>query len=311
MYPRFQWGLHGLSNLKGTAPDSRYRDTGLKWRVPNPLRRIPMTHDDEQTFSLTYLDRFDIADEDEGLTEPSALALSHGKNALWTVSDDTSKIFKMSLDGDLKKDDSFDIPDTGLEGIGLGTTGEFLVSVKEDGNEVIIIRIDSQEVINRRRLAEMTGFDDVAQYFVGSGENKGLEGITWNKETETLFVMKEGDPGLLIEVSPDLNAIRSHAVLNAENGFRDTEVDPDEIDFSDLCYQGPEHFWIISDKAKRLFLYDWKGNKVMQSAKLGYGHDGEYEEIEKAEGVAIDPDANRLYVVSDEEARLYVFDIRK
>ena len=49
----------------------------------------------------------------------------------------------------------------------------------------------------------------------------------------------------------------------------------------------------------------------MQSCKLGYGHDGEYQEIEKAEGVAIDPEANRLNVVSDEEARLYVFDIRE
>jgi len=270
-----------------------------------------VTHDDEQTFSLTYLDRFDIANEDEGLTEPSGLALSHGKNALWTVSDDTNKIFKISLDGDLKQDDSFEIPDTGLEGIGLGTTGEFLVSVKEDGNEVIIIRIDTQEVTNRRRLVEMAGYDAIAQYFAGSGANKGLEGVTWNEETETIFVMKEGAPGLLIEVSSDLTAIRSHQVLNAENGFRDTEVEAEEIDFSDLCYQSRAHFWIISDKAKRLFLYDGNKNKVMHSAKLGYGHDGEYKEIEKAEGVAIDPDANRLYVVSDEEAKLYVFDIRK
>ena len=96
------------------------------------------------------------------------------------------------------------------------------------------------------------------------------------------------------------------------NGFRDTEVSADEIDFSDLCYdQSRDCFWIISDEAKRLFLYDWKRNKVIQSAKLGYGKDGEYQEIEKAEGVAIDPDTNRLYVVSDEEARLYVYDIRE
>ena len=64
-------------------------------------------------------------------------------------------------------------------------------------------------------------------------------------------------------------------------------VDADEIDFSDLCNQSRDYFWIISDEAKRLFLYDWKTNKVMQSAKLGYGHDGEYKEIEKAEGVTL------------------------
>ncbi|CAD7855897.1 MAG: hypothetical protein [Olavius algarvensis Gamma 1 endosymbiont] len=49
----------------------------------------------------------------------------------------------------------------------------------------------------------------------------------------------------------------------------------------------------------------------MQSARLGYGNKGKYREIEKAEGVAIDPDTHRLYVVSDKEARLYVFDIRE
>ena len=49
---------------------------------------------------------------------------------------------------------------------------------------------------------------------------------------------------------------------------------------------------------------------MLQSLKLGYGHDCEYREIEKAEGIAIDPDENRLYIVSDETARLYTFDIR-
>ena len=271
-----------------------------------------MTSLNEQSFSLTYLDRFDVQNDEEGLTEPSGLTLSRGKNALWTVSDDTRKIFKLSLDGDLKKDDSFEIPDKGLEGITLDPTGEFLITVKEDGNEIVKIGIDTQDVANRQPLVEMAGYDAIAHYFAGGAANKGLEGITWNKATGTIFVMKEGGPGLLIEVSSDLKTIRSHRLLNEENGFRDTEVSAEELDFSDLCYdQSRDYFWIISDKAKRLFLYDWQGNKVMQSSKLGYAKDGEYREIEKAEGVDIDPDAKRLYVVSDEEVRLYVFDIRE
>ncbi len=274
-----------------------------------------MTHStylNEQSFSLTYLDCFNIENEAEGLSEPSGLALSHGLNALWTISDDTRKIFKLSLDGDLQKDQSFKIPDKGLEGIVLDPTGEFLFTVNEDNNEIIKIIVDTQEVADRRRLSEMKSYDTVAHYFAGSKANKGLEGITWNNETDTIFVMKEGDPGLLVEVSSDLHKIRSHQLLNDDNGFRDTDVDADDLDFSDLCYdQRRDRFWIISDKARRLFLYDWKGNQVIQSSTLGYGENGGYREIEKAEGVAIDPDANRLYVVSDEEARLYVFDIRE
>jgi len=271
-----------------------------------------MIHLNKQSFNLTYLDRFNIENKKEGLSEPSGLALSHGRNALWTISDDTKKIFKLSLNGNLKKDDSFKIPVNGLEGIALDPTGTYLLVVKEENNEIIQIQIDTQKVVKRECLANMAGYNAVASYFIGSGANKGLEGITWNNGTGTVFVMKEGSPGLLIEVSSDLKTIRNHQLLNQESGFRDTEVGVDKLDFSDLCYdQYRDHFWIISDKAKRLFLYDWKSNKVIQSSKLGYGKNGKYREIKKAEGVAIDLDANRLYVVSDEEVRLYVFDIRE
>jgi uncharacterized protein YjiK len=270
------------------------------------------TYHDELSFSLTYLDHFKIENKAAGLNEPSGLALSHEKNALWTISDDTKKLFKLSLDGELEKDASFKIPDKGLEGIVLDPTGEFLLTVKEDDNELIKIKVDTQDVTDRKRLAGMAGYDEIAPYFVGRGANKGLEGITWNEETETIFVMKEGAPGLLVEISSDLQTIRSHQLLNYENGFHDTEVGADDLDFSDICYdQSRDRFWIISDKARRLFLYDWKENKVIQSSKLGYGKNATYREVKKAEGVAIDPDANHLYVVSDEKARLYVFDIRE
>ena len=253
-----------------------------------------MTDLNEQSFNLTYLDRFKIENEAEGLSEPSGLALSHGKNALWTVSDDTRRIFKLSLDGELKKDDSFDIPDTGLEGITLDPSRK--VPVHGQGK-----RQRNHQNRDRRRRGHVTDnafpkwrvMTQSRPIFPVPGSNKGLEGITWNTGTGTLFVMKEGEPGLLMEVSPDLKAITAHQVLNAENGFRDSEVAADEVDFSDLCYDwSRDRLWIISDKARRLFLYDWKRNTVIQSAKLGYGKGGEYREIEKAEGVTIDPDAN-------------------
>lgn len=260
---------------------------------------------------MTYLNHFNIKSDDEALSEPSGLALSHGKKALWTISDDTEKIFKMGLDGDIHKKKSFKFPENGLEGIALDPTGEFLFTVKEDNNEIIKIQVDSQEVVYRQHLSEMEGYGAVAHYFSGGGTNNGLEGVTWNNETGTLFVIKEVNPGLLIEISSDLKAIRSHQLLDEQNGFSDTEVAADEIDFSDICYDhSRDQYWIISDKARRIFLYSGLHNKVMKSAKLSYGKGGEYREIEKAEGVAIDPDSCRLYVVSDKEARLYVYDIR-
>ena len=105
---------------------------------------------------MTHLEHFSIKEKQEGLLEPAGLALSQGRNALWTISDD--------------------------------------------------------------------------------GANKGLEGIAHNTRTGTLFAMKEGKPGLLIELSPDQQSIQAHRLLNEDNGFCDPEVEREDIDFSDLCH---------------------------------------------------------------------------
>jgi uncharacterized protein YjiK len=263
-------------------------------------------------FSLTYLDRFKILNKKEGLDEPSGLVLSHKSGTLWTVSDDTKKVFNLSLDGKLLKDKSFAIKDEELEGIALDPSAEFLFTVKEKGNEIIKYKVDDQTEVGRAKLAKIAGFDDIDHHFPGGIEEKGLEGITWNSTTETIFVMKEGNPGLLVEISSDLELILGHRILSHENGFIDPPDDDEEVDFSGICYdECRDCFWIVSDKARRLFLYDWNQNEVTQSAALGYSKDGKYKEIKKAEGIAVDPDNNRLYMVSDKDSRLYVFDIRE
>jgi len=266
----------------------------------------------QQRYHLTFLDSFKIKNKAEGLREPSGLVLSHEKDALWTISDDTKKIFKISLSGKLLKGQSFAVQDTELEGITLVPDGKFLFVVKERNNELIKINTETQEISDRKCLSEIEGYDAIAAYFSNElSSNEGLEGITWNQDTNSLFVIKEENPGLLIEISSDLQSILNHCILNDDNGFYDQDLESDEIDFSDICYdQSRGLFWIISDKARRLYLYDHAANKVLQSSKLLYTKKGKNKDIKKAEGVAIDPDEKRLYIVSDETARLYVFDIR-
>jgi len=259
------------------------------------------------SFSLTFLARHGIED----VAEPSGLALASDCDGLWTISDDKNEIFKLDLEGKANDDESFMVPVEGLEGITLDHSGDFLLVVEEDSNEILKFELANGAIVDRRRLDQTTGFDQVAGAFAQDGGNKGLEGIAWNGESGTFFVLKEGEPGLLLEISADLGTIRNHRMLDGQNGFRDPDLDSDEIDFSGIFYDpGRGAFWIVSDQAKRLFLYDWMGNTVVQSAPLGYGKDGDYREIKKAEGVAVDPKSKRLYVVSDDEARLYVFDIR-
>ncbi len=275
----------------------------------------------DTSFSLTYLKRYDIFDAKKKLEEPSGLALDADRRSLWTVSDDTKALFQLSLDGELEA--TFKLEKKGLEGLTLGPNQDTLVAVREDGNEVITIPLptasaakDGMLAIETNALEAMENFAAIRKFFFDAEgkkrhKNKGLEGIAWHPVTKTYFLLKEGRPGLLIQVSADLSTLISHHTLDHLNGFHGTGVSENVLDFSDLCYdENRDSFWIISDKAQTLFLYDWSRNQVIQQAKLGYGWKGRYREVSKPEGVAIDPSTNRLYVVSDDKARLYVYDLR-
>lgn len=265
----------------------------------------------QSTLRLVYIERHNIENKEEGLREPSGLALSSAGDALWTVSDDEEKIFQLSLNGEIITAQSFRIPDKGLEGIALDPTGAFLLVVQEEENELILVDVATHEVVQRKRLRDMLGYDQVAADFASGDSNKGLEGVSWHGDSNTIFVLKEGEPGLLLELSADLSQILNHRRLDRQNGFRDSDTADAELDFSGLFYDASRrNFWIVSDRGRRLFLYDWEANRVLQSMSLAYGQNRD-DEIDKAEGVAFDSSTNRLYVVSDAETRLYVFEVQQ
>ncbi|MGB0386371.1 MAG: SdiA-regulated domain-containing protein [Ardenticatenaceae bacterium] len=259
---------------------------------------------------LSYLGQYDIEIKKVGLRQPSGIVFSPQQDSLWVVSDDMNRVFKLTREGVLLADDTIMLSDKGLEGLTIEPTGTYLFMVEEAKNEILKIDISSDTIAKRRRLSEMDGHDAVAAYLASGGKNKGLEGITWNSDSDTIFVMKEGEPGLLIELSPDLERILNHRLLGQQNGFHDDDVDEKELDYSGITYDPTRAcFWIISDKARRLFLYDWTSNQVIETFPLNYPLDGETHEIVKAEGVTLDLNNNRLYLVSDKEARLYLFEI--
>lgn len=262
-------------------------------------------------FALTCLQRISIRHKKEGLTEPSGLALARDGGGLWVVSDDTARIFRIGFDGRLDRGRGFDVPDTELEGLAAHPAGRFLFAVREDTNEVIKLDTAKRKVAARRRLADMAGYESVSAHFAGHGANGGLEGIAWNAARNCLVCLKEGPPGLLIEVAPTLTDIRGHRVLGADNGFTTPGPGAGQIDVSDIAADPTRGaFWIVSDTARRLYLYGPDEDRVLHSAPLTYVRKGEVREVAKPEGVDIDPSGRRLYVTSDAEARLYVFDVR-
>jgi hypothetical protein len=57
----------------------------------------------------------------------------------------------------------------GLEGIVLDPTGEFFLTVKEENNEIIRLKANTQAVVDKQRLADMAGYDDVVHYLLEAG----------------------------------------------------------------------------------------------------------------------------------------------
>ena len=264
----------------------------------------------EPRLSLSLIEQHPIRDKTVGLNEPSGLTLNHDGTALYTVSDDTKAVFRLDLKGRLSVAESFFIGVDDLEGIAINADGSRLHAVQEESNAVISIDIASRRELSRRPLAAMANYASIARYFPDPPDNKGLEGITVNTRTGHVFVVKEGRPGLLIELDSEGNSILTARLLNDSNGFVHPTVGAEKLDFSGLSYDAErDTIWITSDKGQCLFHYDWDQDQVLQRLDLVIDDAKKPKRIRKSEGVAMDPVRQRLYVVSERDGILYVFRI--
>lgn len=259
--------------------------------------------------TLTWLHDVGIGDAEEGLEELSGLALAQDRDALWVVGDETARLFRVDLDGRLDRDATIELFDEDIEGISLDPGGCFLYAVREQGNEILQVDLGGRKLVARRRLKRMAGYDALEPLFAGSmAANKGLEGIAWDASRDALMVLKEGRPGILIALEPDLSAIRDHHVLTPERGFRVDGMAAADLDFSDLCHdRRRDRFWILSEQASVVFLYDWAAGQVEATLPLRHGPPGAERPITKAEGLAVDPEAGRLWVAAEKGSRLFTY----
>lgn len=257
---------------------------------------------------LELLSRHRIRDPGLGLNEPSGLTLNRDGSALYTVSDDTKAIFRLDLQGTVSVSDSFFIGLDNLEGIAIRSDDSELLVVQEESNSVVVVDLNSRKERYRRPLSAMTNFDTIAHHFPDPPDNNGLEGITVNTRNNHVVVVKECQPGLLIELDSSLTTILSTRVLQPSQGFIHPELEAEKLDFSGLSYDSSsDSYWIVSDKGRCLFQYDWTGDTVLQRLNLTISSGDKPKRIRKPEGIAFDPGRKRMYVVSDRDADLYVF----
>ena len=202
------------------------------------------------------------------VSEPSGLAISTNGTELFTVSDNTNNIYKLSVTGDILKE--FQFTGNDLEGISTYTAGKLLIS-EERTKQIIEFDINTQN------------FTTQTIDYKNQDANSGIEGICYNPNTKAIYILNEKNPGLLIELDTSFSIVSTVELKFAS-------------DYSGIFYDVSLNvLWIVSDQSKTLNKCKLNGDLIK-----------EYQlKLSKAEGVAVT--SNKIYIVSDSENKLYVF----
>ena len=201
--------------------------------------------------------------------EPSDVAIDVAGATLWMVGNHPERVYQLDLAGTLVRTLPYDGHD--LEGIAFDPRDTTLWVTEENLREVVHLSRDGVE-LSRHSLG-LTG-----------EQNSGLEGICLDNGGR-VFVLNEKHPGLFIALDSGL-AIASEDSLDFAN------------DYSGMAYHPARScFWIVSDQSERLFLWSTSQHVVAEYLLP----------FRKPEGIAFDPVADRVYVVSDATNVLYVY----
>lgn len=212
--------------------------------------------------SLKVLKQYNL-----NVPEPSGLAFHIDKKTLWTVSDQTGNVYKINLSGQVLE--TLEVRADDLEGIFFHRGTQSLLVVEE--NLANVLWIDTLGIAGNR------------YEILRTHDNSGLEGICADKEGN-IFVLKEKAPGLWIALNSDFS-IEEQKELKFAPDYSD--ITPDTT---------LNRFWILSDQAKQLFLWD-KNDGVIEKYNVP---------VENPEGIAIDFVNQIFYIVSDSQQKLFI-----
>ncbi len=218
---------------------------------------------DELENSLTIINSYTI-----DVQEPSGLTYDDVRQVLYTVSDNSNKIYKLSKEGHVFQ--AYNYNGNDLEGISIDNNGNLILAEERQRQ---IIRYNPSN--NQQTIYNI----DVEQ----NEENSGLEGVCYDSKEDQYFVLNEKNPAILIILNNQFQKIEEHTLSFS-------------IDYSGICYDSKENkIWIVSDQSKMLSQCD-KNGKMLKQYKIN---------IDKAEGIAFDQSKMMFYLVSDSKNKLY------
>ncbi len=239
---------------------------------------------------LEYVSQLPLHFPEIGLTEPSGLAVAPDGSGIWIVSDESRAVFKLDADREIS---AFLVQDDrmrDLEGVAADASQERLLMVSERTSSIVVVSLGSPHSVDAVDVSAMATSGELGGAL--EDPDDGLEGIALEPETGAIFILKERNPRLLIEVASSLDRIVSTRNLDS--------VLPDDEDVSGLTVDPLRNgLWIVSDVGKSVhFLPDQETTAVTFEL---FWRDGERKHpLDNAEGVALSPDGNSLFVVSDD-----------
>lgn len=209
------------------------------------------------------------------VNEPSGAVYNETNHTLYTHSDgQNSTIYQMTIHGVVL--DSFIVYGNDFEGITINAGQDTLYLV--------------EEATSRIEKYILTGnFTGAFQVNVNPGldNNNGLEGITIDPATGHIFVVKEKDPVLLVELSQAGN-----------------ELSRDTLDFlSSYDASGIT----VHPQWNNLFILSHEGHAIYETTKNGKLLRSWSIPVEKAEGITFNTTLDTIYIVDDLNNTLYVF----
>ena len=202
------------------------------------------------------------------IPEPSGLTINSSGTFLYTVSDATNKVYKMSLTG--TKLQTFSYIGNDLEGVST-YKGNKLLLAEEKTKEIVAFDLSTGGV-KKHPIA-----------YQNNELNSGLEGVAYNFNDGTMFILNEKNPGLLMKLRPNFTIIETYVLDFAS-------------DYSGVFYDNIlNKLWIVSDQNKTI-------NKCTLTGELLKSYTTTKK---KLEGIAVTND--KIYVVSDLKENLYVY----
>ena len=200
--------------------------------------------------------------------EPSGLAINSNGTVLYTVSDETNKVYKLTTTGLLLQ--TFDFEGNDLEGVCSYTEGKLLLA--EERTKNIIELVLTTGVYTTHTMA-----------YDNEESNAGIEGITYDSTIQNSYFLNEKKPSKLFKLDSSFNIINSYNLDFAS-------------DYSGIFYEKTEDvLWIVSDESQSI-------NKCTMQGELLASYT---VNVQKPEGIVITD--TKIYVVSDSQEKLYVF----